>query len=208
MTQGSQFQQPYGAADQSKADVAKTQGQQVAEHAKDEAASVGQDAKREGQHVAETVKSEASQLADTAGTHAKRLMDQAKTELGGHAGQQQQRLAGSIRGLADELQTMVRSNDQSGPANDLAAQAAGKANEMAQWLENREPGDLLDDVRRFAARKPGLFLALAAGAGLLAGRLTRGLTADDDPTPQRTSPAPQRLATTVPPVTEQYGGAR
>lgn len=203
MTQGSQFQQPpYGGADQSKADVAKAQGQQVAEHAKDEAASVAQDAKREGQQVAETVKQEATQLADTAGTHAKRLMDQAKTELGGHAGEQQQRLAGGIRGLADELQTMVRSNDQSGPANDLAAQAAGKANELASWLETREPGDLLDDVRRFAARKPGLFLALAAGAGLLAGRLTRGLTADDETAQRAPSAAPQRLASTVPPVVE------
>jgi hypothetical protein len=33
-------------------------------------------------------------------------------------------------------------------------------------------------VKGFARQRPGVFLALAAGAGLLAGRLTRGLAAE------------------------------
>ncbi|GAB3951736.1 hypothetical protein GCM10027614_54210 [Micromonospora vulcania] len=36
---------------------------------------------------------------------------------------------------------------------------------------------MLDDVRTYARRHPGTFLAGAAVAGLLVGRLTRGLTA-------------------------------
>lgn len=185
MTQGSQFQspQPRGTdptTDGSKTDEAKQQGREVASHAKDEAASVAQDAKREGQQVAETAKEEVRQVASSAQAQARQLMDQARTELGDQAGSQQQRLAGNIRNLASELQTMVRSNDENGPMNDLAQQAADKAGDVANWLENRQPGEVLDDVRRFAARRPAMFLALAAGAGVLAGRLTRGLTADDD----------------------------
>jgi len=44
-------------------------------------------------------------------------------------------------------------------------------------LQNREPADLLEEVRSFARRKPGLFLLGAAAAGVLAGRLTSGVKA-------------------------------
>jgi hypothetical protein len=44
-------------------------------------------------------------------------------------------------------------------------------------LQNREPAELLEEVRRFARRKPGLFLLGAAAAGVLAGRLTSGVKA-------------------------------
>lgn len=179
MTQGSQFSAPPHSSDQGKADVAKQHSHELAEHAQHEATGVAQDAKEEGRHLADTAKQEASQVADTAATQARKLMDQATSELNEHAGSQQQRLAGSIRTLADELGAMVRSSDQSGTATDLADQAAGKASQLADWLESHGPGDVVTEVRRFAARRPGAFLALAAGAGLLAGRLTRGLTADD-----------------------------
>jgi hypothetical protein len=39
---------------------------------------------------------------------------------------------------------------------------------------------VLDEVRAFARRRPGAYLAIAAGAGLLTGRLARGLAASDD----------------------------
>ena len=44
-------------------------------------------------------------------------------------------------------------------------------------LQNREPAELLDEVRSFARRKPGMFLLGAAAAGILAGRLTSGVKA-------------------------------
>jgi hypothetical protein len=56
---------------------------------------------------------------------------------------------------------------------------------------------VVDEMQSFARRKPALFLALAAGAGLVAGRLTRGLkdaSSDDS-------------AATAPPVaTQGLGG--
>jgi hypothetical protein len=39
---------------------------------------------------------------------------------------------------------------------------------------------VLDEVRSFARQRPGAFLAIALGAGILAGRLARGLAADPD----------------------------
>jgi hypothetical protein len=60
-------------------------------------------------------------------------------------------------------------------ATEFARQAADRAHGAASWLEQREPADLLDEVRNFARRRPGAFLIGAAVAGLAAGRLTRGL---------------------------------
>ena len=71
---------------------------------------------------------------------------------------------------------------------------------MASWLENREPGDLLGEVQRFARNKPGTFLLLAAGAGVLAGRLTRGLTAGAPETSGAAAPARHWLALCTQPV--------
>jgi hypothetical protein len=65
----------------------------------------------------------------------------------------------------------------SGPAHDLLHQATGKVEELAGWLQDREPADLLEEVRSFARRKPGTFLLGAALAGVVAGRLTSGVKA-------------------------------
>ncbi len=73
---------------------------------------------------------------------------------------------------------MARKSENPGVASDLARQAADRTGSVAGWLEGREPAAILDDLTSFARRKPGAFLAIAAGLGLVAGRLTRGLAAD------------------------------
>ena len=70
--------------------------------------------------------------------------------------------------------------------------------------------DLLDDVRRFAARRPGMFLAIAAGVGVVAGRLTRGLAADDNDRPstaRRDVPPPPADYQFQPPTSAGLGDA-
>jgi hypothetical protein len=64
-----------------------------------------------------------------------------------------------------------------GPAADLLQQASSFIEQFADKLQNREPAELLDEVRSFARRKPGVFLLGAAAAGVLAGRLTSGVKA-------------------------------
>ena len=68
---------------------------------------------------------------------------------------------------------MADGPDQSGMAADLARHAASRARDAGQWLGEREPVQVMDEIQSFARRRPGVFLALAAGAGLVAGRLTR-----------------------------------
>jgi hypothetical protein len=72
---------------------------------------------------------------------------------------------------------MGAKSEESGPVSDLAQQASRRTGEVAHWLENKEPSDLLEDVRSFARRRPAMFLGICALAGVVAGRLGRSAVA-------------------------------
>jgi vacuolar-type H+-ATPase subunit H len=147
--------------------------------AKDEARGVAQDAAQSGRQTAETAKEQAGQVAEEAVSQAKQLLDQTREQVVSTGSAQQEKAASSLRSLADELTGMVNGEGgQNGLAADLARQASEQIRTAAQFLENREPADLLQEVRRFARQRPGAFLLSAAAIGFLGGRLTRGLTAD------------------------------
>jgi hypothetical protein len=131
---------------------------------------------QESTSTAETAKEEASKVTDEARRQVRDLTGQTRDELTSQARQKKDRAVGGLRSLSDELQSMSSSSEQSGMAADLAQEAARRTGDLAGWLDRREPGELLEDVRTFARQRPGLFLTLAAGAGVLAGRLTRGMT--------------------------------
>ncbi|WP_045732586.1 hypothetical protein [Pseudarthrobacter chlorophenolicus] len=172
---------PYGAAtiedDFTTASTSGPAGGSKTDTAKAEASDVAGHATAAAQDVAQTAKEEAGNVAAEAKTNARDLMDQAKTGLTSEAGAQQQKAAEGIRNISGQLHSMASAPEQQGVASDLIRQAAERGDSVASWLENREPGDLIGEVQRFARNKPGTFLLLAAGAGLLAGRLTRSLTA-------------------------------
>jgi ElaB/YqjD/DUF883 family membrane-anchored ribosome-binding protein len=168
--------------------------------AKDQAADVAGTARDAGKHVAGVAGEQAGQVASEATQQVKQLVHQTRSELTEQAAAQQQRVASGLRSLSKELSTMARGSEQSGMATDLIHQASERTNAVASWLEQREPGHVVDEVTRFARQRPGAFLALAAGAGLLVGRLGRGLMAANDDSsdgaaPPKT-PNPSRVETT------------
>ncbi|QGQ19823.1 hypothetical protein GC089_12115 [Cellulomonas sp. JZ18] len=166
--------QPGGAS--SGTGSATQTAKETAQTAQQEAAGVAQSAVDSGRTVAHEAKDQARQVTDEAKQQARSLFDQARTEVSDQAGAQQKRLADGLRGLGDELSRMTESSE-GGLASDLARQLADRTSSAATWLDDRQPGDLVTAVSDFARRRPGVFLAVAAGAGLLAGRLTRGLSA-------------------------------
>lgn len=172
----------------------------TADVAKDQAADLKQGAVESAQNVAAVAKDQATNVTAEAGQQAKALIGQAQSELSQQAGAQQQKLAGGLHALGDELGSMASHPEQKGVASDLAQQASAKSHEIASWLDDREPGKLLDELRTFARQRPGAFLAVAAGVGLVAGRLTRGLKAASDESSDAPAPAPAALpaATTRP----------
>lgn len=194
-------------------------GGETAAVARDEAMGVASSAKEKGSNLVGEGVDQAKSVAGEATRQARDLMDEARVELTAQAYEQQQRLAGGLRSFGQELGSMADSSTEGGLASDLARQVASRTNDLAQWFEDREPGSVLDEVKEFARRRPGAFLAIAAGAGVLAGRLTRGLKDADEPgggttsgSTGRTSPShraagvPER-ATAWPPTGVEQPGA-
>lgn len=145
--------------------------------AKEESADVARQAGDAVQDVAETAKDEAAHVASEVKTSTMDLLHQAKTDLTAQAGTQQQKAAEGLRKISGELHTMAGAPEDQGVAADLVRQAADRSASVASWLEHRDPGSVLDEVKSFARQRPGAFLLLAAGAGILAGRLGRSLQA-------------------------------
>jgi uncharacterized protein YjbJ (UPF0337 family) len=177
---GERFDQPF------------SEGSSTVETAKSEAANVKDTAAGAASGVADTAKSEVSNVAGEAKYQVRNFVDQTRSELRGQVTNQQSQLASTLNGWASELGSMASKSDDPGPMTDLAQQASRRVGEISHWLDNHEPSDLLDEVKRFARRRPVAFLALAAAAGVVAGRVTRGAVAantsvdsDNEPTPAR-----------------------
>lgn len=184
-------------------------GSSKKEAMKTEAGEVGRQAGDSARNVAETAKAEAANVATEVKTNAKDLLYQARSDLTYQAGTQQQKVAEGLRSISSQLHSMASAPDEQGVASDLVRQAAERSSSVASWLEARDPGSLLDEVKSFARQRPGTFLLLAAGAGVLAGRLTRGLTSGSPDsgmgagTGRRTAmaePMPGGMAVPPPPV--------
>lgn len=150
----------------------------TADVAKDQASHLKQASTDAGKQVAGTAKDEAKNVASEAKSQAKDLLGQTRTQLSDQAGEQQKRLASGLRSIGDELSTMADKSENAGPATDLVRQAASRVGGVATWLDDRDPGSLLSEVSSFARRRPGTFIAIAAVAGVLAGRLTRSVVSE------------------------------
>jgi hypothetical protein len=148
--------------------------QDTAQLVKDQASGLANSSVQAGKHVGDVAREQASDVAAEAGRQGRNMLQQAQGQLHGQAAEGQQRIAKKLLSLSDELRSMAENSNQ-GVAVDLAQQAASRVRDAGHWLEDREPGQVVNEMQTFARRRPAVFLVLAAGAGLVAGRLTRGL---------------------------------
>lgn len=166
--------------------------------AKEETSKIAGQAAGAAHNVAQTAKHEVGNVASEAKAGAQGLLHEAKSGLGNQAGAQQQKAADGIRTISSQLQDMADAPEQKGIASDVIRQAADRTASVASWVEGKDPRELLEDVQSFARRKPGTFLLLAAGAGILVGRLARGL--QPAPAPQAAIPPKPAQAPAVAPT--------
>ncbi|HYI32611.1 MAG TPA: hypothetical protein VEX88_04025 [Glaciibacter sp.] len=146
------------------------------EDVKEQASNLKEGAADAGQHVADVAKQETKRVASEAGSQARGLMYTVRDEIRNQASTQQYRVAEGIRGVSSQLSGLAQGQPATGVVGDLVNQARQRTDSIASWLEQREPADILDEVKRFARQRPGVFIALSVGAGILAGRLTKALT--------------------------------
>lgn len=156
----------------------------AASDVKDAAASAATDVREavtdRAADVAEVVKNEAAQLTDEARGQLRDLVSQASGQVREQADTGRQQVADLLHSLAGELGEMASRSEQDGPVTALAKQAAHRTGELSHWLQQASTEDVLDELRRFARRRPATFLIGAAVAGVVVGRLTRGLLADQE----------------------------
>jgi len=162
-----------GDAGSTSADAGHSAGTDTGSGAKEQAKQAAGTAADQGKQVAGVAQGEARKVASEASAQVRGLVDQTTSQLEDQGRTQRDRLVETLRSFGDDLEKMASQGD-SGLASNLAREVADRSHSLSSQLDGREPRELLDDVRSFAQRKPGLFLGGALVAGVLAGRLARG----------------------------------
>lgn len=141
------------------------------------------------------VQEKMARVADEVPAQARAVAHDLKTQLR----ETTQRTLGDVRSQANDRATSAAQGlrdlsmharaladghvDEAGNLGELVQTLSRQAGEFAQRLETGGVQGLLDDASRFARNRPITFLALAVGAGFVAGRLVRTgaeVTSSDD----------------------------
>lgn len=150
---------PSGGGDASKTEVAK------------EAASV---AKEGAMNVAGEAKQHAGALVGEATEHARGVLSQAVGQAREQGDQQASRAAGSLRTFSEQARALSEGRtEEAGRLGEFVTRAGDQAQQFASRLDSEGLQGVANDISKFARRRPGLFLAAAAGVGFLAGRTLR-----------------------------------
>jgi hypothetical protein len=177
-------------------DVGLTHAQELSEGAQQRAGDVAGHASEAAHQVVGTAAEQAHNVQAETVRQVRNLTGEATEQLTSQAKEQSRRLTTTLRGIAEELKGMAASGHPGSTATELVHQASERVSGFAGYLDGKEPAEVLDDVRRYARRRPGAFLAGAAVLGLLAGRVGRGVKdADAD---NHGAPAPNGFAPAAP----------
>jgi hypothetical protein len=146
---------------------------------REKATDIAATARDEARGVAGEVRGEAAAVVSEAGTQAHNLADEARIALRQQASDGSSRAAGAVDQLSVRLRALADGNaDQAGELQRYAHELGDRLGDVAARMRSRGLDGLVDDVQGFARRRPGVFLAVAAGAGFAAGRVFRGAKAD------------------------------
>jgi len=120
--------------------------------AKEQAQNVAASAKNEAGNVVETAKEQAQVVTSDVREQAKQLTDEARSQLTDHAFAQRDNAVQSLRSIGDELTGMSDQAIDPGIGAQLTREVGGMAHKSADFLQEREPGQLVEEVREFARR--------------------------------------------------------
>ncbi|MCW2777233.1 MAG: hypothetical protein JWN17_958 [Frankiales bacterium] len=157
------------------ATTAQEQAGAVAGTAKDQAVSVAQTATSAAGEVTGTAKEQAGNVVGETLAQAKDLTGQVKEQAAQQVSSQTEKATTALRDVAKQLSE----GDTSGVVGTVLSEVGTRVQTLADALEQKGPQGLLEDVRRYARSNPGTFLLGAALAGLVTGRLVKGLQAPE-----------------------------
>lgn len=164
---------------------------------------VAQDARRRGQEVVEKAAHEAQLVAG-------RLRDQAGGALGDGKAQLAEQIGSVARALKASSQQLR--HDDLGDLAELSDALAGQVEAVQSYLSAQSSDALLEDVKRFARRRRGLFVGSLLVAGLLAARFAQSSAPQPQRRVQTTRPQAARATTATTVVStgkvRRYPGSR
>ena len=160
---------------------------------RDDVSTLASDASDAGRHVVGVAKDETKSVASETGRQARRLMGQVGDELRSQAATQQSRAAEGLRSVGSGFSEMAHGSTQTGVAADIVRGAGERVNDAARWLDDRDPRALVEEVKGFARRRPGVFIAIAVGVGVIAGRLTRAIASSSEASDSSSSNPTDRI---------------
>lgn len=143
--------------------------------------------------LVEETKDQVQQIAQDVREQAADAVGTARDEVSDQIARAKDEIATTLRGFSDDLEQMAPlSNGRI--AGQVATEAAQRAGEVADWLEQRESKDVMQALVDAARRRPMRFLLLSATAGVLVGRMTRGMMESDSGSSADSSSARQEAA--------------
>ncbi len=172
--------------------MATDQGQEVASAAADEGRQVASEAASEGMEVVEAARQDARGLAGTAREQVSELsqevveqgrglLEETRTQLETQANTQVEQLAQTLRRLGAETQALAEGRpSEAGGLPGYLENVSGRLEGWADDLEVRGVDGLVDDLKTFARRRPGVFLLGATAVGFGVGRLVRAKSDSED----------------------------
>ncbi|GAA3472330.1 hypothetical protein [Nonomuraea roseola] len=128
---------------------------------------------RPASEVADTARRQAAVVTGEARSQASRVAGHLKDRVGREADSQTHKAARSIRQWADDLASMAESSKPDSPMRSAAHQVANTGQRAADYLEEQGLSGVVREVQHFARTRPGVFLAGAAAAGFLVGRIIK-----------------------------------
>jgi hypothetical protein len=144
------------------------------ETAKAESAEVAETAKQAGKEVMSEVSEQTSAVAHTAKDQFQQLATQTRQELKAQSEQRGEQLASRLQTWAGQMKALAEGRvEEAGELRGLMGDAQRKLETYASSLRERGPDGVLQDVRRFARRRPGMFLLAAGVTGFAIGRIVK-----------------------------------
>jgi hypothetical protein len=174
-------------ADAAPASDEKSGVARAAETAKAEVATVATTAADGAKEVAGEATAQTKAVISQAKQQVDDLVTQTRHEVRQQAEDRSAQAASGLRRLSEQVAALADGHpDSAGSLPRYLEEVQEHVRGLAFRLEQDGSQGIVDDMSRFARRRPGLFLTGALGAGFLAGRVLRAASSQEHPTALRT----------------------
>ncbi|QGG95077.1 hypothetical protein [Actinomarinicola tropica] len=151
----------------------------------DRAKEAAGEARGEASTVAHEARDQVAHVAHEAQEGMRDVVDEARHVVHDEADRQTHSVAESMHRLAGDLRAMADRSESDGVASDYVGRIGRTLDDVAQRLDDDGVDGALDEMRRFARRHPGMFLAGSAFGGFALARVMRHANAPGSSSPQR-----------------------